>query len=122
MLRPLAISAGLRWAVLAAATAVPILVARGLDPIPQPESYHRFADGREWLGVPNFQNVAGNLPFLFVGIAGLAALRRATVGPAERSAYGVFFVAVALVAFGSGWYHLHPTTASLFWDRLPMAV
>jgi hypothetical protein len=39
-----------------------------------------------------------------------------------RRAYAVFFVAVAAVAFGSGWYHWAPTTQNLFWDRLPMSV
>ena len=31
-------------------------------------------------------------------------------------------VAVALVAFGSGWYHLSPSIPALVWDRLPMTV
>ena len=34
----------------------------------------------------------------------------------------MFCVAVALVALGSGWYHLEPSNAALVWDRLPMTV
>jgi hypothetical protein len=34
----------------------------------------------------------------------------------------VFCTGVALVALGSGWYHLAPSNASLAWDRLPMTV
>jgi hypothetical protein len=112
-----------RIGVLVAVTVVATIVLFLFDPIPQDPAYHQFADGRTWLGVPNFQNVAGNLPFLFVGIAGLLALRRARVEDVgARRGYAVFFVAVAGVAFGSGWYHLEPTTKDLFWDRLPMSV
>lgn len=111
---------GLLVAFTVVATAVLFF---GWGPIPQPTTYHDFADARTWLGVPNFQNVVGNLPFLFVGTAGLLALRRARIEDVgERRGYAVFFVAVAAVAFGSGWYHLRPTTESLFWDRLPMSV
>jgi len=34
----------------------------------------------------------------------------------------VFFIGVIFVAPGSAYYHLHPTNATLFWDRLPMTV
>ena len=35
--------------------------------IPQPLAYHNFADHRGWLGIPNFGDVASNLPFAVVG-------------------------------------------------------
>jgi hypothetical protein len=47
-----------------------------LHPIPQPPSYHNFADQRAWLGIPNFGNVASNLAFAVVGVWGLAFLLR----------------------------------------------
>jgi amino acid transporter len=116
-------STRVRVVVLASVVAAACGVALALPPIPQDPAYHAFADARRWLGVPNFQNVATNAPFLAVGAAGLAAARRATnLDPSLRRAYAVFFAAVAAVAFGSGWYHLAPTTQSLFWDRLPMSV
>ena len=34
----------------------------------------------------------------------------------------MFFVGLVLTGFGSGWYHLHPTDRTLFWDRLTMTV
>lgn len=40
-------------------------------PIPQPASYHNFADKRVFFGVPNFMDVISNLPLLFVGVWGL---------------------------------------------------
>jgi hypothetical protein len=39
-------------------------------------SYHQFADQRAWLGIPNFGDVASNLPFALVGIWGLIFLLR----------------------------------------------
>ena len=36
----------------------------------------------------------------------------------------MWFVAVGVIgtALGSAWYHLHPTDATLVWDRLPMTI
>lgn len=85
-----------------------------LPPIRQSESYHHFADGRTFLGVPNCLNVVSNLPFAVVGIAGLVAFKDLI----SR----VLFAGIALVAIGSAYYHLHPDTARLVWDRAPMTV
>jgi hypothetical protein len=98
--------------------------------IPQDESYHAFADDRTMLGVPNFLNVASNVPFLLVGAFGLwLLLRRDAVGPngsvregAERWPLLVLFTGVLLTAFGSAYYHLAPSNDRLVWDRLPMTV
>ena len=76
---------------------------------------------RELFGVPNFWNVVTNLPFLFAGVLGLAQVRR-LAAPELRTHYLVFCVAVALVAFGSAWYHHGPSNAALVWDRLPMTI
>ena len=114
-----------RYWLLVAVVALPIVGIALLKPIPQPASYHDFADRRTLLGVPNFWNVISNLPFLLVGIAGLQTLRRG--GPPRPlqplyPAYAVLFLGVILVAFGSGYYHLAPDNGSLTWDRLPMTV
>ena len=101
-----------------------------LPPIPQPSSYHAFADGRTMLGVPNFLNVASNLPFLVVGALGLRLLLRPdAVGPdgpvlerAERWPLVVLFAGVLLTGLGSSYYHLAPDNDRLVWDRLPMTV
>jgi len=42
--------------------------------------------------------------------------------PWERNAYIVLLAGLALVAFGSSWYHLRPSDTTLFWDRLPMTI
>jgi hypothetical protein len=92
--------------------------------IPQDAAYHRFADGRRWLGVPNAGDVLGNLAFLPAGLAGLLALRRraAAPSPAACAAWATFFTGVVLTTFGSGWYHLEPSNERLAWDRLPIAL
>jgi hypothetical protein len=90
-------------------------------PIPQDQSFHALADRREFLGVPNFADVASNLPFLLVGVMGVLWCF-GNAGAGARSSWMVLFLGVALVFFGSGYYHLAPDDSSLVWDRLPMTV
>jgi hypothetical protein len=98
-----------------------IVVLYTMGPIAQDPAYHHFADTRTILGITNFWNVVSNLPFVLVGLFGLWRLSRG-VAREDRSAYVVICVALILVAFGSGGYHLEPSNASLLWDRLPMTV
>ena len=95
--------------------------------IPQPQSYHDFADQRSWLGVPNFGNVASNLPFAVSGAMGLVflcspAASQKFLDSRERVPYFFVFLGLFLTAFGSGYYHFHPNNATLLWDRLPMTI
>jgi glutathione peroxidase len=116
------------WLVVLLAAAAIAGAFSLLPPIPQSPDYHQFADRRSWLGLPNFANVLSNLLFLVVGLRGLRALARgehpstAFGHPWERRTFALLFAGVALVAFGSGYYHADPTTPRLFWDRLPMTV
>jgi hypothetical protein len=119
-----AVKPGLGWreAALLALVAGPLLalfVVYG-RPIPQDPSYHLLADTRARFGVPNFGDVASNLLFLVVGAAGALGCYRNCAG--ARRAWIVFFLGVALVFFGSGYYHLAPDDERLAWDRLPMTV
>ena len=90
-------------------------------PIPQDPGYHVFADVRTCLGLQNFGNVASNLLFLAVGAIGMAECFR-NAGTPARLSWFVFFLGVALVFFGSGYYHRAPSDDSLVWDRLPMTI
>jgi hypothetical protein len=115
--------------VLLIALIMVIATAASLFPVtPQPQSYHHFADQREWLGIPNFGDVASNLGFAIVGIWGLIELlRRGPRGivftdPRERWLYELIFVGMLLTAFGSSYYHLAPDNPRLVWDRLPMTI
>jgi len=112
-------------AALLLATLAAIVGGFMLPPIPQSLSYHHFADTRTLLDIPNFWNVMSNLPFLFVGVLGLVVVvRGVNLGglPSLRTAYGAFFIGIAMVCFGSGYYHWSPSNATLAWDRLPIAV
>jgi hypothetical protein len=86
-----------------------------LPPITQDQSYHHFADQRTLLGVPNFWNVASNLPFIAIGAAGLWRFNR-------DAATFVIFLGIFLTGFGSSYYHWNPSDSTLFWDRLPMTL
>lgn len=109
--------------VVAAALIAADFVTQG--PIAQALAYHQFADQRSLLGVPNFWNVVSNAPFTLVGAAGLwLLLGQGPPGalPRLRPAYLIFFGGVALVGFGSAYYHWAPDNDTLVWDRLPMTV
>jgi hypothetical protein len=107
------------WHFLVLAVVGSLVLVIRLSPIPQPLDYHNFADTRSFIEIPNFLNVATNLPFLAVGFLGLGALRNSE-RPA-RLAWSTMFLGVTMVAFGSGYYHWSPSSATLVWDRLPMA-
>jgi hypothetical protein len=96
-----------------------LLIGHGA-PIAQDPGYHVFADNRTRLGVENFGNVTSNLLFLLAGAAGARECWRHRSG-AWRS-WLVFFCGVALVFFGSAYYHGAPGDGTLVWDRLPMTV
>ena len=95
--------------------AVSLLALLLVPPIPQPQDYHQFADQRTLFGIPNFWNVASNLPFIFIGAAGLWHVR-------VHFAARIFFLGVFLTGFSSSYYHWSPDDTGLFWDRLPMAI
>jgi hypothetical protein len=112
-------------AIAAASVAVWWLV----PPIAQDPAYHRMADERPMLGVPNALNVFSNAAFLLVGLMGLATVLTPRSGAStpvvsrwERWPYGALFAGTALTAFGSAYYHLAPGNARLVWDRLPMTL
>ncbi|MEO6561751.1 MAG: alkaline phytoceramidase, partial [Nitrosospira sp.] len=116
--------------VLGILSASMMLAAVITPSIPQPVEYHRFADQRIYFGIPNFFNVASNVIFLFVGVAGLVFLLclrglmalKAFTDLSERWPYLVLFLSVAMACIGSIYYHLAPDNDRLVWDRLPIAV
>lgn len=92
-----------------------------LAPIPQPQSYHVFADTKMIFGIPNFVNVFSNIFFLIVGLLGIRfCIHKDFIG--IKNAWLVFFVGVALVSVGSSYYHWNPNNVTLVWDRLPMTI
>ena len=121
--------------VLLVVTLGVVVVGLLLPRIPQPQSYHNFADQRSFLGIPNFGDVVSNLPFAIFGAMGLLfwwrlfRMRshsdpdtRHFLDSRERWPYLIVFIGVLLTAFGSAYYHLEPSNARLVWDRLPMTI
>ena len=108
------------------ATLVLIIVAWALLPaIPQDQTYHGFADQRSLLGVPNAADVLSNISFALVGVfgaVGLVSHRRERYSPATEAGLWCTTLGLVCVAVGSAWFHIHPTDATLFWDRLPMTL
>jgi len=135
----------MRVTLLLAGFAAAIVLAFVLYPggYPQDVRYHRFADTRSWLGIPNAFDVVSNVGFLAVFIAWVISASgaphpalRATLSPqagrgpfhpAPRGATRdlsevTFFVGVFLTSIGSAYYHWNPNNATLPWDRLGMSI
>jgi len=96
-----------------------------IQPIPQDQDYHQFADQNALFFIPNFWNVISNLPFVVVGIIGLVAiLKQKLHGSLTElsSNYSIFFIGLIFTGLGSSYYHWNPNNASLVWDRLPMTI
>lgn len=115
---------------LVARLPVLIVVISGLalvihGPIHQFANYHDFADRRTLLGVPNAADVLSNIGFALVSLWALVRLWPARRDPrlvAGWPGYLLFFVALALTAVGSGFYHWAPDNSRLVWDRLPIVL
>ncbi len=118
------ISQRINAGLLLGLTAV-VAVIFSLPRIPQPQSYHLFADHRSFLGIANFGDVVSNVPFGVIGVWGLLFLLRSSPGQLkkrfldsrERWPYVLVFIGLLLTAFGSSYYHLSPNNARLVWDR-----
>jgi hypothetical protein len=54
-------------------------------PIPQEQSYHNFADQRNFFAIDNFLNVITNLPFVVIGVLGLLLFLRHKENYKDRS-------------------------------------
>jgi hypothetical protein len=96
-----------------------------LPRIPISPDYHRFADQRTFVAIPNALDVLSNIPFVIVGLWGLLWLAHPRTGhafidPRERVPWLIFFAGVTLTGFGSWCYHMASSNNRLPWDLLPM--
>jgi hypothetical protein len=60
--------------------------------MPQPLSYHAFADQRTVLGIPHCLNVVSNVPFALVGALGIGFVLRGAPGLHGRADVALSFV------------------------------
>jgi len=108
--------------LLALAILCPIVLFVMLPAVPQPQSYHDFADKRPYFGIPHFFNVISNIGFLWAGYRGrqLLASNGLATSWETRSIYQKFFALVFAGGIGSTIYHIYPNDMTLFFDRFPM--
>jgi hypothetical protein len=95
------------------------------SPIPQDPCYHRFADRRAWLAIPNAWNVLSNAPFLLVGAIALRYWRRMRARVADTDSFLpplLFAAGTILTSLGSALYHAFPNDATLVVDRIGIAI
>ncbi|MCP4877082.1 MAG: ceramidase [Gammaproteobacteria bacterium] len=114
-----------KYQILIAICVVATVSAFFVPRIAQDPLYHQFADQNSLFAIPNALNVLSNLLFGWIGIEGLYRLivkKSLQINPASYPAYFSFFLALTLIAAGSGYYHWFPDNQTLIWDRLPMTV
>ena len=116
-------SRGLHWRhlLLGIVVAGSFVLMFSQAPFPQDQNYHAFADSRGFLGIPNFGDVASNLGFLVVGIAGLIVCFGEPLGE-MKSGWIVMFAGIAAVGVASSYYHWAPTDQSLVADRMTLTI
>jgi hypothetical protein len=114
----------IKWSILGGVCLAALVAVACLGPIPQPLSYHNFADQRPLAGVPHTFDVLSNLPFVIVGLAGLWFLlqKRTMLESGTLWAYATLFAGLILTGLGSAFYHLAPDNHRLVFDRLPMTI
>ena len=110
-----------RYAIILILVAGSLIAVFSFDSIHQDPAYHAFADSRKWVGIPNFLDVISNIVFLIVGISGILFCLKSPQD-SVRNAWLAIFSGIALITFGSAYYHLNPSNDSLVWDRLPMTI
>ena len=92
-----------------------------VKPIAQDPHYHLFADERFFL-IPYYQNVISNLIFIFVGFYAAVEIDFSKYSKRENLYLLTLVIGIFFTGFGSMYYHLNPTTETLFWDRVPMSL
>lgn len=111
--------------ILSGITLIAVIIISVIPPIPQNTNYHFFADSRSEHSIPNFLNVASNIPFLFIGLFGMWSVRKSSprfrLKELSLNCFG-FYLGIFFTGIGSAYYHLHPTNFTLVWDRLPMTI
>ncbi|MFW2372978.1 MAG: alkaline phytoceramidase [Gammaproteobacteria bacterium] len=115
----------IKISVLLLVSTVAIIFCCNLEPVAQDPAYHLFADNRGFLLIPNFFNISSNIVFILVGVLGSCLIIFRWPQSANitlRPNYLVFFLAIVLIGLASGYYHYAPDNASLFIDRIAIAI
>ena len=114
----------MRWGIICGLCVAAFVVTALLPPIPQPQSYHHFADQRTIFGIARGRDVLSNLAFLVSGLLGLLFVVKfgRALDSGTRWAFATLFFGLVLTSIGSAYYHLAPDNQRLVFDRLPMII
>ena len=114
----------MRWGVIFGVSIAALIATALLPPIPQPQSYHHFADQRTVFGIAHGLDVLSNLAFLASGLLGLLFIAKfaRALDSGTRWAFATLFFGLVLTSVGSAYYHLAPDNQRLVFDRLPMII
>ena len=114
----------MRWGILFGVSIAAFIATALLPPIPQPQSYHHFADQRTIFGIAYGLDVLSNLVFLVSGLLGLLFVVKfgRVLESGTRWAFATLFIGLVLTSVGSAYYHLAPDNQQLVFDRLPMII
>ena len=117
-------NAGVRWGIICGVSIAAFIVTALLPPVPQPQSYHHFADQRTIFGIAHGLDVLSNLAFLVSGVLGLLFMVKIgrALDSGTRWAFATLFLGLVLTSIGSAYYHLAPDNQRLVFDRLPMII
>jgi len=117
-------SARVRWGIICGVCIVALIVTVLLAPVPQPQSYHNFADQRTIFGIAHGLDVLSNLAFLVSGLVGLLFVAKfgRVLDSGTRWAFATLFCGLVLTSIGSAYYHLAPDNQRLVFDRMPMVI
>tara|TARA_Y100000996_G_scaffold390653_1_gene352053 strand:+ start:2224 stop:2889 length:666 start_codon:yes stop_codon:yes gene_type:complete len=75
-----------------------------------PKGYHNFVDKRSFLGIPNFFDVMSNFAILLPALYLLKTRKKVSLMS------NLLIIHISLLALSSGYYHLHPSEKTIFWD------
>ncbi|HEY2114601.1 MAG TPA: alkaline phytoceramidase [Candidatus Angelobacter sp.] len=114
----------MRWGIICGISVAALVATALLPPIPQPQSYHHFADQRTIFGIAHGLDVLSNLAFLVSGLLGLLFIVKfgRALDSGTRVTFSALFFGLALTSIGSAYYHLAPDNQRLVFDRLPMII
>src|SRR5689334_4133704 len=117
-------SARVRWGIIFGILIAALIATALLPPIPQPQSYHHFADQHTIFGIAHGLDVLSNLAFLVSGALGLLFIVKSgrALDSGTRWTFATLFIGLVLTSMGSAYYHLAPDNQRLVFDRLPMII